>query len=158
MFFRKLTALAVASLMLANCATTPGEEVYCSRNTGACVLIGVAVVAVVVLVAFSNNNRGGVGKGPPSDLRLKQDVRSVETLPNGLKLYSFRYWNDDRTFVSVMAQDLLEDERFRHAVIEDESGYYMVNLGALGLDVAGSRSQFFEAGQKAVAEAVPVTN
>lgn len=93
-----------------------------------------------------------------SDLRLKQDVRPVETLPNGLQLYSFRYWNDDRTFVSVMAQDLLEDERFSHAVIEDESGYYMVNLGALGLDIVGSRSQFVEAGQNALAKAEPVTN
>ena len=79
-------------------------------------------------------------------------------LPNGLQLYSFRYWNDDRTFVSVMAQDLLEDERLRHSVIEDESGYYMVDLEVLGLDVIGSRSQFFEAGQRAVAEAEPVAN
>jgi len=53
---------------------------------------------------------------------------------------------------------LLEDERFRHAVFADESGYYLVNLEALGLDVAGSRSQFFEAGRRALAEAEPVAN
>ena len=56
-----------------------------------------------------------------SDLRLKQDVLPVEALPNGLQLYSFRYWNDDRTFVGVMAQDLLEDERFHHAVSEHKT-------------------------------------
>jgi len=141
---------------LANCASAPGEESYCSRNTALCVIGGVLVVALVAgAVAGASSDNGG---GLYSDLRLKQDVRPVETLPNGLQLYSFRYWNDDRTFVSVMAQDLLEDERFSHAVIEDESGYYMVDLGALSLDVSGSRSQFFEAGQKAVAEAVPVTN
>jgi hypothetical protein len=156
MFIRKVTALALASIMLANCATAPGEESYCSRNTALCILGGAAVVAVVVLAVAvaSVDNNGGYW----SDLRLKEDVRPVGALPNGLQLYSFRYRNDDRTFVSVMAQDLLEDERFRHAVTEDESGYYMVNLGALGLDVSGSRSQFFEAGQKAVAEAEPVIN
>ena len=93
-----------------------------------------------------------------SDLRLKQDVLPVEALPNGLQLYSFRYWNDDRTFVGVMAQDLLEDERFRHAVSEHKSGYYVVDLAALGLDIAGSREQFFEAGQHALDGAEPVIN
>ena len=73
-------------------------------------------------------------------------------------MYAFRYWNDDRTFASVMAQDLLEDERFRHAVIEDESGYYKVDLEALGLEVVGSRSQLIDAGQRALVEAAPVSN
>ncbi len=152
MFIRKLTALAVASVMLANCATTPGEESFCQRNFALCVVGGAVATAVVVFFYF-------VPATPfPSDIRLKRDVRPVETLPNGLQLYSFRYWNDDRTFVSVMAQDLLKDARFRHAVTEDESGYYMVNLGALGLSVAGSRSQFHEAGQNAMKAAEPVTN
>ena len=156
MLIRKVTALALASLILANCASAPGEESYCSRNTALCVIGGVLVVALVVgAVAGASSDNGG---GLYSDLRLKQDVRPVETLPNGLQLYSFRYWNDDRTFVSVMAQDLLEDERFSHAVIEDESGYYMVNLGALGLGVAGSSEQFFEASQHALDGAEPVTN
>ena len=93
-----------------------------------------------------------------SDRRLKQDVCPIETLPNGLQIYSFRYWNDARTFVGVMAQDLLKDERFRHAVSEDKSGYYVVNLAALGLDVVGSREEFFEAGQHALDGAQRVIN
>ncbi len=154
MFIRKLTALAAASLMLANCATTPGEENFCQRNTALCVVgvvVAVAVTAIGIGMADSPDNFW-------SDIRLKRDVRPVETLPNGVQLYSFRYWNDDRTFVSVMAQDLLKDERFRHAVTEDESGYYLVDLGALGLGVAGSRSQFYEAGQSAMRAAEPITN
>jgi len=43
-------------------------------------------------------------------------------------------------------------------VTQDESGYYLVNLGALDLGVAGSRSQFYEAGQNAMRAAEPVTN
>ena len=157
MFIRKLTALAVASLMLASCASAPGpeEESFCDRTRPLCVFGVIAVVAGVIVVM---DNVFSDAPEFPSDIRLKRDVRPVETLPNGLQLYSFRYWNDDRTFVSVMAQDLLKDERFRHAVTEDESGYYLVNLGALGLGVAGSRSQFHEAGQSAMRAAEPVTN
>jgi hypothetical protein len=154
---RKATTLALASLMLANCATAPGEESFCSRNTALCVVGGVAIAAIVVFaLAVATGDKDRIGLA--SDVRLKRDVRPVGVLPNGLQLYSFRYWNDDRTFVSVMAQDVLADERFRHAVFADGSGYYMVNLDALGLDVAGSRSQFFEAGRSAVAEAEPVAN
>ena len=157
MLIRKATALALASLMLANCATAPGEDSFCTRNTALCVVGGVAIAAVVVFaLAVATGDKDRIGLA--SDLRLKRDVRPVGVLPNGLQLYSFRYWNDDRTFVSVMAQDLLEDERFRHAVFADESGYYLVHLEALGLDVAGSRSQFFEAGRRALAEAEPLAN
>jgi hypothetical protein len=126
----------------------------------------VAVVAPAVMLLLDASTKPAAaqvtyGTTPPivaSDLRLKQDVRPVETLPDGLQLYSFRYWNDDRTFVSVMAQDLLEDERFRHAVSQDKSGYYVVDLAPLGLDVVGSREQFFEAGQHALDSAEPVIN
>ena len=143
--------------MLANCATGPGEESFCSRNTALCVVGGVAIAAVVVFaLAVATGDKDRIGLA--CDVRLKRDVRPVGVLRNGLQLYSFRYWNDDRTFVSVMAQDVLADERFRHAVFADGSGYYMVNLDALGLDIAGSRSQFFEASQNAVAEAEPVAS
>ena len=105
MLIRKVIALALASLMLANCATAPGQE-----DDGVpwgWIIAGVAAVAVVVVVAAA----AGASAGPYSDERLKRDIKHVDTLPNGLQLYSFRYWNDERTFVSVMAQDLLEDER-----------------------------------------------
>ena len=156
MLARKFTALALASVILVNCASTPGEEDFCSRNTALCIIGGVVVVAAVIVVA------AGVAyaTNPPppawSDARLKRDIEQVDTLPNGLKLYSFRYWNDDRIFVSVMAQDLIEDSRFRHAVTQDESGYYTVDLAALGLDVAGSREALLAAGRKAAAVAIPV--
>jgi hypothetical protein len=123
-----------------------------------------AVVAPAVMMILDASTKPASAQtfyGPAavtSDLRLKQDVLPVETLPNGLQLYSFRYWNDDRTFVGVMAQDLLEDERFRHAVSEHKSGYYVVDLAALDLDIAGSREQFFEAGQHALDGAEPVIN
>ena len=150
MLLKKCTALALSGLILANCASASREEGFCRRDFAACfiggVLVAVTVTAFVAAAAYA------------SDERLKRDIRPVDTLPNGLQLYSFRYWNDDRTFVGVVAQDLLADERFRHAVIEDESGYYMVDLAALGLGIEGDAKQFFEAGKRAVAEAEPVVN
>jgi hypothetical protein len=79
-------------------------------------------------------------------------------LPNGLQLYSFKYWNDDQTFVCVMAQDLLEDERFSHAVSQGEGGYYKVDFAALGLKIEGFSERFKDAGRRAVREALPAIN
>lgn len=43
-----------------------------------------------------------------SDRRLKTDIRRVGTLDNGLPVYLYRYANDLRTQMGVMAQDVLE--------------------------------------------------
>ena len=151
MFMRKATALALAILMLANCATAPGEVSADQEEVPNWFwwFLGGTALAVTLF---------GQDQCCVSDERLKRDIKYVDTLPNGLKVYSFRYWNDDRTFVGVVAQNLLAYERFSHAVIENESGYYMVDLAALGLEIAGDREQYLEAGQKAVAEAKPVAN
>ena len=53
-----------------------------------------------------------------------------------MRLYRFRYFGCDRTFVGVMAQDLLADPRHAHAVIRRPSGLLLVDYAALGLDVA----------------------
>nr|TFG55510.1 MAG: tail fiber domain-containing protein [Hyphomicrobiales bacterium] len=167
MLIRKIMALLLVSVMLANCASVREGGRYCQGDAAGLCACGTIFAGLVVLgLVFGNGDDCsdpcyagvGVGGGYVSDMRLKHDIHRVDTLPNGLQLYSFRYWNDDRTFVSVMAQDLLDDERFSHAVIEDESGYYKVNLAALGLEVAGSQEQFYEAGLKALAEAPPITN
>lgn len=162
MLFRKFTSLVAVGLVLANCASAPGEQSVYPRNTALCVVIGAAVVAGVVLIAGAVDQEAdkleGLGKALPSDLRLKRDVRPVGVRPNGFQLYSFRYWNDDTTFVGVMAQDLLEDERLFDAVIEDASGFSFVDLAALRLGIAGDAERYFEAGRAAVLEADSIVN
>ena len=148
----KFTALAMVGLMVTDCASAPGDESFCDRNLAVCVIGGVVVVAAVGLVVLVASS--GIPSFP-SDARLKRGVQPVGTLPNGVHLFSFRYWNDDRTFIGVLAQDLLRDERFRHAVSIGPHGYYQVDLAALGLDVSGSKEQFLEAGLKAAIEAAP---
>jgi len=65
-----------------------------------------------------------------SDLRLKQDVKRVGALPNGLPLYSFRYNWGGPTFVGVMAQDVLRV--MPDAVVTGSDGFYRVDYEMLG--------------------------
>lgn len=95
-----------------------------------------------------------VGDDELCDRRLKRDIRAVDVLPNGLRLYSFRYRNDERTFIGIMAQDLLGSKTFSHAVHIGEGGYYTVDFSALGLEVLGDRESWRDAGCKALAEAL----
>jgi len=91
----------------------------------------------------------------PSDRRLKRDIEPLEVLANGLRLYRFRYLTDDRAFVGVMAQDLLQDPRFASAVIRSPSGFFLVDYTRLGFapqDEAGMR----QAGAAAIAAVLAV--
>ena len=69
----------------------------------------------------------------PSDRRLKRDIVPVQRLANGVELYSYRYLGDSRVFVGVMAQDLLNDVRFRDAASLGPEGFYWVDYARLGL-------------------------
>jgi hypothetical protein len=69
----------------------------------------------------------------PSDRRLKRDITLLATLANGMKIYSFRYNWSDTIYVGLMAQDLLLNSAWRHAVVRRADGYFAVNYGALGL-------------------------
>jgi len=67
-----------------------------------------------------------------SDQRLKRDIHQLTTMPNSIKLYSFKYlWSDD-VYVGVMAQDLLSNPQWKDAVITSNTGYYSVDYSKLG--------------------------
>lgn len=74
---------------------------------------------------------------PPniSDMRLKRDIVELVTLGNGIKLYSFRYLWEDTVYVGVMAQDLLEHESYKDAIVIQQSGFYAVHYERLGLQM-----------------------
>ena len=70
--------------------------------------------------------------GTVSDQRLKRDIHQLTTMPNGVKLYSFKYlWSDD-VYVGVMAQDLLSNPQWKDAVMISNTGYYSVDYSKLG--------------------------
>jgi|GEM_PF-5037866 len=81
-------------------------------------------------LAISGSSSGG---GNASDRRLKTHVRALEKTANGIQLYTFRYFWSAQTFVGVMAQDLLDQPEFAHAVIVGKNDFYRVNYDALGL-------------------------
>jgi hypothetical protein len=64
-----------------------------------------------------------------SDVRLKTDVRFLGVASNGLPTYRFRYVWGGPEQVGHMAHEVRE--RYPHAVHEHESGFLMVDYGAL---------------------------
>jgi Chaperone of endosialidase len=70
---------------------------------------------------------------PPSDLRLKHDVRRVGTTVFELPLYHFKYIGNPETYEGVMAQEVLQV--MPDAVSVGADGYYRVNYAALGTNM-----------------------
>lgn len=66
-----------------------------------------------------------------SDIRLKENIvpRGEE---NGFPVYEFSYRGDDRRFIGVMAQDLLETRP--DAVLEDDDGFLMVDYSKINVN------------------------
>ena len=69
----------------------------------------------------------------PSDVRLKTNIEALSFSREGHKLYKFQYISEDNgnTYVGVMAQDIISSNP--DAVIQNESGFYMVRYDQLGL-------------------------
>ncbi|HEY7458936.1 MAG TPA: tail fiber domain-containing protein [Xanthobacteraceae bacterium] len=65
-----------------------------------------------------------------SDARLKGDIAPVGQLPNGLKLYRYRYLWSETEFVGVMAQEV--EARMPEAVVRGADGLLRVNYAKLG--------------------------
>lgn len=79
-----------------------------------------------------SSDKGNSSVGAVSDQRLKRDIQQLTTMPNGIKLYSFKYlWSDD-LYVGVMAQDLLNNPQWKDAVITSNTGFYSVDYSKLG--------------------------
>jgi hypothetical protein len=78
---------------------------------------------------------GGAGIMAFSDIRMKENIKQIDWLPNGLPVYSYEYKSEFKDiaghgqFVGVMAQEV---EMVRpEAVITNPNGYKMVNYGVL---------------------------
>jgi hypothetical protein len=69
----------------------------------------------------------------PSDIRLKTNIEALSISREGYNLYKFQYIDEDNenTYVGVMAQDIIS--RNPEAIVQNESGFYMVRYAQLGL-------------------------
>lgn len=74
---------------------------------------------------------GGAAAGNPammSDRRVKEDIKQVGTLDNGLPVYTFRYKGDSTVQMGVMAQDV---EQVNPDAVTEIDGIKHVYYGAL---------------------------
>jgi hypothetical protein len=79
---------------------------------------------------------GGSSPGSAySDARLKQNIKLIDTLDDGLKIYSFNYAWSDIQWVGVIAQDLLEHTQFSHAVKLESNGFYSVDYNQINFEM-----------------------
>jgi hypothetical protein len=62
-----------------------------------------------------------------SDRRLKDDIKRVGTLDNGLPVYVFRYKGDDGPTLGLMADEV--EAVNPEAVVTHRSGFKMVHYG-----------------------------
>lgn len=78
---------------------------------------------------------GGAGQGLGllgslfSDRRLKENIRRVGTMDNGLPVYLYNYIGDARTHMGVMADEV--EEIHPEAVVVTPSGFKAVNYGEI---------------------------
>ena len=89
--------------------------------------------------AQANLNQGlfSLGSSAMSDIRLKENIKPVGVMANGLTLYSFEYVNEVKSHplagegvhVGVMAQEV--EQVFPYAVKTLDDGYKVVDYGLL---------------------------
>lgn len=151
---KKIASIAGAAAMcvtLSGCYTAQ-VSAYCRDFVLQCMVIG-AVASVGLVFMATTLLSAGQHHQPyhhhyTSDRRLKEGIRHLYTLQQGVRVYSFRYIGDSRQFTGLMAQDLLEDERFRGAVGKDANGFYFIDYEALGLEIRGAE-EMLRAGARA---------
>ena len=82
------------------------------------------------------SSAGGSSAGSAySDGRLKHRIELIQTRDDGLKIYAFSYvWSDVR-WVGVMAQDLLQQPQFAHAVKLEANGFYSVDYSKINFEM-----------------------
>jgi hypothetical protein len=72
-----------------------------------------------------------------SDIRMKENIKSVGALPNGLNVYEFDYKPEFKDIaghgkhIGVMAQEV--EKIMPYAIVNSDNGYKMVNYSMLGI-------------------------
>ena len=84
-------------------------------------------------LSFGMNMASGIMSFfPGSDIRLKEDIKKIGQSIDGHNIYKFKYLDDDREFIGVMAQEVMKTHP--DAVIKLNSGYYGVDYSQLDVE------------------------
>ena len=117
-------------------ATTGGADILGSAQMGYNAQMGNFNAQQAAQQNFNQGLMGLAGAGiMASDIRMKENIKQIDWLPNGLPVYTYEYKPEFKDiaghgkFVGVMAQEveLVQPE----AVITNADGYKMVNYGVL---------------------------
>jgi len=117
-------------------ATTSGPDLLSAAQMGYNAQMGDFNARQAAQQSFNQGLMGLAGAGiMASDIRMKENIKQIHWLPNGLPVYEFEYKPEFKDiaghgkFVGVMAQEveLVQPE----AVITNADGYKMVNYGVL---------------------------
>jgi hypothetical protein len=117
-------------------ATTSGADILGASQMGYNAQMGDFNARNASQQNFNSGLMGLAGAGiMASDIRMKENIKQIHWLPNGLPVYEFEYKPEFKDqaghgkFVGVMAQEveMVQPE----AVITNADGYKMVNYGVL---------------------------
>ena len=64
--------------------------------------------------------------------KIKRNIKKIDTLENGLNIYSFQYKSEPTTYVGFLAHDIAEHEKYKHLVIKMSEGVYAIHYEKLG--------------------------
>ena len=151
----KLAAALICSVLIScgaafgadSHAKLPADGLACETPT-ACIIPGAEVDDEATIKARAKTGTGPAA-GLASDRRIKTDIKELGTLPNGIKIYSFKFIWEDKVRVGVIAQDLLDRPETKKAVLTLANGLYGVDYGALGLRMA-TEEQWLQHGASAM--------
>tara|TARA_Y100000401_G_C8135859_1_gene132444 strand:- start:194 stop:508 length:315 start_codon:yes stop_codon:yes gene_type:complete len=85
-------------------------------------------------LSFGMNMATGIMSFFPasSDIRLKEDIKKIGQSIDGHNIYKFKYLDEDREFIGVMAQEVLAKNP--EAVVRLNNGYYGVYYDMIDVD------------------------
>lgn len=159
-----IATLISTTVLVSGCASigdSSSLSEYCRQNRAVCVLAGLVIAGGVILIASNNDSDGGGGSGGgsggaagggspgggtggnvgnASDIQLKEDIRHLTTLENGLRIYAFRYRGDPRYFTGVLAQEIIANPEFAHVVSRGPHGFLTVDYAQLGLEIHNAKA------------------
>lgn len=64
--------------------------------------------------------------------KIKRNIKKIDTLENGLNIYSFQYQSEPTTYVGFLAHDIAQHEKYKHLVIKMSEGVYTIHYEKLG--------------------------
>ena len=112
-----------------------GEEVsdqfYTSKVTWTAPRLIAHAIADITSKKDSTQVDGNSRQHRPSDARLKDNIRAVGTLPNGITVYRYNYIWEKTEYLGVMAHEVREI--LPDAVVQNEDGYLAVDYDQVGM-------------------------